>query len=335
MNMLLRVVGSLSLLLGVSVAAQDEASTLARLVDASSAVVEARVVALPDPGGDPHRVVFRVQRRIAGDVDDTFELSEPAMYGCGSALRGLVPGVGVLAFVRVTPSGVALTVPNVRAIPTKDPALVAHVTALVRTRDAAGRLRLATAALGDAHERIRRDASIDLSWLPGVENADAAMRDALTAAVERHAQRRDPVLATTVRAAARAGADRALDTLLPLALDVTPHPLRRFAESSLTQFDAGVVVARLAASLPETLEGRARAVAICAQLPLAQARPLLLHLYSDPSSQLGALAGATLLRLGLPETQLPSATDDRRIDAVRDAMPAAPRFRSIRPGAAR
>lgn len=329
MNTFHYVVPFLLALLPVTQAAAQDLTLLAAARGADLAV-QATVLAATDPNPAWHRLEFRTDLVLKGTAPAEFHLLEPAGACCGRSLFALQPGQQVLLFLRRTG-------PNLhpyggpRGVLPAEPALRAHVQALLATSDGPALARLLAASLPAAQPRIADDAAQALATLPTLHLPATdlpLLQQALQDALQRGTTRTAPLL----EAAVRLGAPELLDTVLPayLAADAAMAPLLR---SGLLRCPPAAVAERLPLHTTTTSEQALRAAELLVELPTAIALPTLermLQQAAHPRVQLclaeGLLAaGATgqSLRLAVPEPVL-------RLAEQRHRQPK--RFRNLRPG---
>lgn len=309
---------------------QDEATTLSRLIDGSDAVVVARVHRIT--GNDPLRTGRQFVREevLRGDAPSAFVLDEPAAAGCGRALRGLLPGQRVILFLSRRAGGdLMLRTSGARAVPLASQGLRGHVRALIGTTDAVGRARIAVASLDHPVDRVRRDAALDLPYLPAL----GAAAPSLTSRIARAIDRRDPTLPSLVLAAARLDDRTAISALLPAYLDAESAPaqvdLTGFLRRSLLQFDHGAVARHVAGRAVSRSTAQHRAVALLGELDTAEAQPVLSALLRTTTTRSVAIAAArALLDAGVHDASVATLTHPTVMEAARRS-PRTRRFRSV------
>lgn len=318
---------SIALLLSLASAAvaQDQATTLAWLVDKADAIVVVRSLRVDSPDPEHLRVTFAVDAALRGTPPTTLELREPRGRGCGRALHGVLPGQRFVACLDEHDGQWSLCAGGSRALPIAHTELLDHVRALA-TADVASRRNVLFAALLASDTRVREDAALSLAWLGDLTAADSTQRAALLAALR---QAPSDALFT---AAARLQLTPALDVLLPAYLAGDDPQRARLQAELLAQFDASALAARVAAQLT-ALDASAelRAAQLLAQMPHEAAKAPLLALLSRAQGRGVRLqACVALLRLGVEPSELMAASDAELVELATSAAAARPRFRSIR-----
>jgi hypothetical protein len=310
-----------------SARAQD--TTLFAACRAADVIVRATVLTATDPQPDWHRLQFRSDQVLKGQVAGEFALMEPAGACCGRSLFALQPGTEVLLFLRRT-GPVLHPLGGARGVLPWSAEVGAHVQTLLAATDDAAVAGILVGALAAAEPRIADDAAQALATLPGLQlppgshpQLQAALQDAL--------QRGTTRSAALVEVSVRIGADELVDTMLPSYLRATTAqaPLLR---RGLLRCAPGQVAQRLPLHTDGTDHGALRAAELLVELPDAEARQALarmLQQHPHPRVQLciaeGLLAageqGHELARI-VPEPVLQLA--ERRRQQPR-------RFRSIQP----
>lgn len=305
--------------------AQDQATTLAQLVDRARAIAVVRSLRVDSPDPEHLRVTFAVETTLRGTPPAHFELLEPRSRGCGRALHGVVPGQRFVACLEQRDDRWSLCAGGSRALPLAHAALVEHVQALA-IADAQSRRNLLFAALSTDDQRVRDDAALSLAWLGDLAAADAAQRGALLDALRRAPN--DALL----QAAARLQLAPALDLILPAYLAGSDPQRTRLHAALLLQFDAGALAGRIAAQLDDCDDTmQLRAVQLLSQVGHDAAKAPLLNLLGrarERGVQLQACVG--LLRLGVDRQQLTATSDADLVQLAAAALESRPRFRSIR-----
>ncbi len=315
------------LALAATPAAQDEATTLARLADRAAHIVVGRVVAsIPDGHGD-RVVTFRTLELLRGDVGAQWTLREPDGDACGRALRGLLPGAACIAFLDAAEPA-ALVVPGPRAIPLLDPELRAQLRTLLATPDEAARLGLFAAALQSGSARVRADAAESLAQSRLLATAGANVRNLVAQALAPTLQRPAPETPALLRVAAQLRLDAAIAPLLDSYLSESESVLDPLLLRSLARLDPLLVVHGIAVRTASDEPRRLRAVPLLELLPEPQARGLLLGWCSARNPELVRSAAAALRRAGVHDPRLQALVPE-------PAAQPRPRFRVLRPEAVR
>lgn len=170
-----------------AIAAQEQATTLAEACRRADTVAIVEVVAATDPSPEWHRLVLRVDERLAGAAPAQVAVLEPAGACCGRSLFAL--GVGDRRLVFLSRVGNAWhPFAGDRGVLPAEPELVEHVRGLLAAGDPAAKGRLLARALADTNPRIARDAALALAAEPELalgpaedEQVAAALRSAVIA----------------------------------------------------------------------------------------------------------------------------------------------------------
>lgn len=309
--------------------AQEQATTLAAACDRSDVVVLATVTAVADPSPAWHRLVWRTDEVLAGQIGATLTLLEPAGACCGRSLFALGLGDRRLLFLRragqtLHPFG------GSRGVVVPTAGILAHARALLAAPAPAARAALLAASLGHAEPRVALDAAHALAAMPALELGPPALRrvrDALTLAVRRGLTSAAPLLDVTVRTADPA----LLDTALALYLEEPRRGSARLLRRGLARAEPALLTGRLPAHLRGDPAAELRAAELLRAMPGHHGEAALSALLAStdcPRVQLCAAEGllaagrpARALRASVPAAVLELA--ERRVAAVR--------FRSIRP----
>lgn len=327
-----RLLFTLATLLGTTAVAQDEVETLASATRRATwiAVVEVRGGLAND--GAEHRADFAVLRSLHGSGPAAFSLREPCGHTCGRALHGLTAGSRLLAFLRRERDTTRLLGSSARNLVPLSEGLEQHVEALLRATTPSARLALLTGALTSAERRIRQDAAAVLPQLRELEQASAADRRRIVAALDPACRGADPACVGLTRAAERLHLSEALETLVACTLtDVQPGLTPLFLDA-VPRIDADRAAELIDATLPPDPAGRARAVALLARLPVPRAEAVLLRLArgADTDFATATGAGAALLARGMAPAVLETNTSPQLLHAAsRRAAAPGRRFRSI------
>ncbi|MFM1871857.1 MAG: hypothetical protein RL398_1279 [Planctomycetota bacterium] len=169
-----------------AIAAQEQATTLAEACRRADAIAVVEVVAATDPSPDWHRLVLRVDERLAGTIPSQISVLEPAGACCGRSLFALAVGDRRLVFLTRAGNGWHPFGGDRGVLPVENE-LVTHVRALLASDDAAARSRLLARALVDRNPRIARDAALALAASGNLDLGpveDAAVATALREAVD-------------------------------------------------------------------------------------------------------------------------------------------------------
>jgi hypothetical protein len=322
---------ALTPLLAAPVPAQQQASTFDALCRAADWIVQARVVGRSQQA-DRLRVRFAAVRSLRGDGPETFELMEPAGPSCGRALFGLLPGAGCVAFLERDGRGLRLCASTSRALSTPNPALLAHLEALI---DAGPGERLAALldGLGSPDRRIADDAALALAVLPGLEAAPAACGETVLAALARGLAEQSPGVAGLLTATARCRPPRGVDLLLPWYLRGQTPEFERLLHGTLGHFrpaDLGAALPAAAAAASAAPRAAERLLRIADLLEDRDRVQVLAALALDGPEPVRRAAQDGLRRRGLRSVDLIAlGLEPER--AAREPAAVRPRFRSIDP----
>jgi len=225
--------------------AQNQATTFAAACDKAAVVVVATVTAVTDPSPEWHRMVWRTDEVLAGQVAPQFTLMEPSGACCGRSLFALSLGQQRLLFL--TRTGATLhAFGGSRGVVSPDPAVLAHVRALLATPTPAARAQLLAANLEHPAARIALDAADALAAMPTLTLAAAdraRVTHALTLAVRRGSTQAAPLIDVTVRSADVT----MLDATLELYLNATRADRARLLRRGLSRMPAALLTSRLPA----------------------------------------------------------------------------------------
>ena len=312
-------------------AGQDQATTLLAACRNADVVVRATVLGASDPSPDFHRLEFRSDEVLKGQVGARFPLMEPSGACCGRLLFTLVPGDTCLLFLKRTgpllhPFGGGRGV----AVPTDD--LLAHVRALLAPTDDAAVANLLAASLQAPEPRVAHDAALALAGLPTVTLADGprASFDRTLAHAVAEGRTTAPSLCEL---AVRLGDTAVIDTLLPHYLAAAHADRRELLRRTLLRLPAGEVGNRLPMFLDPAGADAVRGAELLVGMPDAEAQSgleRLLQQNSHPRIQL-CLAEVSLRSSGRA-AQLGNATPSAVTTVAEQRRRTQKSFRAIRPG---
>lgn len=309
---------------------QDQATTLHAACRIADVVVRATVLGASDPSPDFHRLEFRSDEVLKGQVGAQFALLEPSGACCGRLLFTLQPGDTCLLFLKRTgpllhPFGGGRGV----AVPTDD--LLAHVRALLAAPDDAAVANLLAASLDANEPRVANDAALALAGMATVtlQAGPRATFDRVLAQAVTDGRTTAPSLCEL---AVRLCDAAVIDTLLPQYLGAARADRRELLRRTLLRLPAGEVGNRLPMFLDPSTTTAVRAAELLVDLPDAEARrglELLLQQNPHPRVQLSLVE--VQLRGNQRHAQLadPTPTAVRAVAEQRQRDPK--RFRAIRP----
>lgn len=310
---------------------QEQATTLHAACRTADVVVRATVLGASDPSPDFHRLEFRSDEVLKGQVGPRFALLEPSGACCGRLLFTLQPGDSCLLFLKRTgpllhPFGGGRGV----AVPTDD--LLAHVRALLAAPDDTAVANLLAASLDANEPRVAGDAALALAGMPTVTLAAGprATFDRVLAEAVTDGRTTAPSLCEL---AVRLGDDAVIDTLLPRYLGTARTDRRELLRRTLLRLPADEVGNRLPMFLDPSTTTSVRAAELLVDLPDTQARRGLEQLLQqNPHPRIQLSLVEVLLRGNLQAAQLadPTPSAVRAVAEQRQRDPK--RFRAIRPG---
>ena len=206
---------------------QALASTLTNLVDRADTIVRARALGYTNSAERPGEtsVTFLVQERLRSSrtfsSTRTITLHEPEGDTCGHALQRLAIGAGYIVFARERDGELAAAASTARSLVAVTPIRLGHVRALTRAGAATrARVTILSAALSLDDERVRTDAALALSVLPGLEQfrAEPDIGTAVVGALARQLPTNAQAGAALLCAAERLGAAGAREPILAALL---------------------------------------------------------------------------------------------------------------------
>lgn len=310
---------------------QEQATTLHAACRSADVVVRATVLSASDPNPDFHRLEFRSDEVLKGQVGARFLLLEPSGACCGRLLFTLQPGDDCLLFLKRTgprlhPFGGGRGV----AVPSDD--LLAHVRALLAAPDDLAVANLLAASLEAPEPRVAGDAALALAGMPTVALAAGprATFDRVLAQAVTDGRTTAPSLCEL---AVRLGDTAVIDTLLQRYLGAARPDRRELLRRTLLRLPAGEVGNRLPMFLDQSTTTSVRAAELLVDLPAAEARrglEQLLQQNPHPRVQLSLVE--VLLRSDLQAAQLGDATPTAVRAVAEQRQRDHKRFRAIRPG---
>ncbi len=319
--------GALAGALVAIVPAQQQATTLARAVDRAPVVVVATVTAATDPSPMWHRLEWRTDRVLKGQVAPTFALLEPAGACCGRSLFALRTGEQRLLFLdrrgpRLHPFG------GNRGVLSVDASLLAHVQALLLNDTPATRGRLLARSLDHPSARVAMDAALALTELPSLD-LDASSRGHVGRALRLAVQRCQTSSPALLDVALRTTDPGLLDTALGLYVTTKDRGQARQLRRGLLRANAGQIATRLPVVLTQEAAVEMRAAELLRALPTHQGGPALQSLLartSCPRVKLCATEG--LLAAGHPPRSLTGSVPAAILELAKRRVSAL-RFRTI------
>lgn len=318
-----------ALLWSCAAPAQDQATTLLAAARRADVVVRATVTAATDPSPEWHRLQFTAAEVLKGSIGGQFVLLEPAGACCGRSLFALQVGDRRLLFLERR--GAALhPFGGSRGVVADEPAVVAHVAALLAAEHDDAAAALLAGALAHEEPRIADDAAHALAAMPRLHLPPPA-RAAVIAALQADVQRGATRAASLADVAVRVADAPLLDALLPTYLDAARADQATLLRRALGRCDPAEVVVRLPQFVAD--DARAlRAAELLLDLPATAAAPALerlLQAHPHPRVQLRVAEG--LLAAGRSRSQLTGRVPAPVLDVAARRHESPRRFRAIDP----
>lgn len=309
--------------------AQDQATTLLACAQQAPVVVRATVLSIVDPTPEWHRLQFRTDEVLKGEVPSGFTLLEPAGACCGRALFSLQPGDACLLFLART-GAVLHPFGGGRGVLPDDAAIVAHVRSLLVA--APGDLAsVLAAALAHAELRIAADAAQALAALPALHLSATArerVRTTLLAALERG----ETVSAPLVEVAVRLRDGDLVRDLLPTYLTTARADQAELMARAFLRHDPALLLTTAPALAAGDPARELRAAELLARLPAADAGPTLRSMLATTSCPRVKLCAAeALLAAGARPDELSASTPAVVLELAVRRAERQRGFRSIRP----
>lgn len=312
--------------------AQDQATTLLACSKQANVVVRATVLGASDPNPEWHRLHFRADEVLKGNVAAEFVLLEPAGACCGRSLFAMTTGDRCLLFLRTTGSTLH-PFGGSRGVLADEAPVVAHVRALLAALgngDAAVAAVLAN-DLRSSEPRIANDAAHALAVLPTLPLAAtdrANVATALAAAVDAGST----TAASLVDVAVRLGDDTTLGTLTATYLGTPRDDQGRLLRRGLARCSAESVLAIVPNAAGTDEARQLRAAELLAALPIDRTQlALRLMITSSPSARVKLRATQALLEAGAPAADFESDVPPAVLDLAERRRDEMKKFRSIRP----
>lgn len=320
---------ALCLLLSLPAGAQDQATTLLAAARAADVVVRARVDAASDPSPEWHRLEFTAVQVLKGTVAGTFSLLEPAGACCGRSLFALQPGEQRLLFLQRR-AAVLHPFGGARGVMPAEPAVVAHVAALLAAPHDAAVAHLLVQSLTHDEARIADDAAHALAALPALA-LGAAHRAAVAAALLAALDRGITRTASLVEVALRVADGPMLDVMLPAYLDAARADRRDLLRRALLRCPPEDVAARLPGFVAN--EARAlRAAELLVALPSATARGAMQQLLREaPHPRIALCLAEGLLAAGASAQELKALVPAPVLELAERRVQRPRAFRAIQP----
>lgn len=291
MNHVFRIL-STAWLAATACLAQAEATTLSALSLESDHVVVALATHRADPDDSIIRVAFERLEDLKGTAPRQFSLSEPAGACCSQLLFTIDPGERVVLFLDRLGPRLHLRGGS-RAGLEASQLVVDHVRSLCSTVDPVLHAGLLADALASEDARIRTDAALALAAAPVLPQAAPALEARIVERLGSGTRNLTPDIPALLRIGARMDLPTARRALLASYLDTVPQDDARALRMWIASYPAASVATDLA-TLDLEDEGRtARAARLLAELPAAEALPVLQRLARRP---LGAGAGHEVAR---------------------------------------
>jgi hypothetical protein len=320
----------LAVALVASATAQEQATTLLAACQRATVIVRATVLAATDPAPAWHRLSFRRDAVLKGNLGLTFELLEPAGACCGRSLFTLQPGQSCLLFL-VRTGATLHPFGGARGVLADTPELVAAVQDLLAAATDAQRAQRLIAQFAATDPRIVADAAHALATLPALE-LDAAARATVVAALQTALVRGTTTVAPLVDAAVRLQDPAVLDAVLPVYLTAARDDVAALLRRGLGRATPAVIADRLSLATGTDPARQLRAAELLAELPADAARAALQDLVASSSCpRVKLCASEALLADGIPAARLQPHVPAAVLDLAQRRRTVPNRFRSITP----
>lgn len=281
MNQVIRILAT-AWLAATACLAQAEATTLSALSLESDHVVVARATHRTDPDDTIVRVSFDSIEDLKGTAPRQFSLSEPAGACCSQLLFTIDPGERVVLFLDRLGPRLHLRGGSRAGIEATEP-VVDHVRSLCATTDPLLRAGLLADALELEDQRIRTDAALALATAPVLPQAAPAVEARIVQRLGEGPRALTPDMPALLRIGARMDLATARRALLGAYLDAVPQDEARALRMWVATYPAASVATDLA-TLDLDDDGRTiRAARLLAELPAADAVPVLQRLARRPA----------------------------------------------------
>lgn len=286
---------ALVLLCTPSVLSQRLPTTLDDFVRRADAVVVARTLLVGDAEQSGRRAVFAVHTRLRGESERIIEIRDGGAGVCGSALTPVMPGIGVLLFLRIANGRTTLVDDDARALAVLEPGLTTHVQALISARDPAARNALLADALRGPSARVRNDAARALSIAPSMSGLDGRSAASIADALRDGLAQPDGTTLALLQLAERLD-DGAIDAVvLDHLCDAPPSRLAALATRCLATRDAEVLAGAIRARVHARPQRAAAALRLARALPARATTAIHAALAADPDGLVRRLATRSAL----------------------------------------
>lgn len=330
MNHLLSKATLLALFLPTFAAAQDQASTLARLCQTSDVIVRATVTNSVHPNAEVHQLTLQSNQVLKGQVGNSFSLVEPAGQCCGRALFAL--GVGderILFLKRVGPT--LHTLGGSRGVLPATVALRTHVQALLAAPSSNVMAHILASNIHHAEPRIADDAALALAVHPNL-SLNTVERAALATSLAQSVQHGLTRTAALADVAARLGDANMVDTVVPVFLQAAKRDQALLLQKALTRCPAQLVADRLPLHVGTARRANLRAAQLLAEMPGAAAQGAMANLLQRPNHpQVQMQLCEGLIAAGVSAASLSSMVPAPVLELAIKRLERRPSFRNINP----
>lgn len=330
MNHLFQQATLLAFLLPTFAAAQDQATTMARLSQKADVVVRATVTSSVHPTAQLHQLTLQPNQVLKGQLGASFTLTEPAGKCCGRSLFALAVGdTRILFLKRLGPT--LHTLGGGRGVLAVTPDLLTHVQALLAapTTNATG--HLLAASVNHAEPRIADDAALALATLPNL-SLTPMERSAVVSSLLQSVQRGWTRTAALADVAARLGDASMVDSVMPVYLEATREDQALLLRNALTRCPPQLVADRMSTFVGNTRRSNLRAAALLTELPAATAQAAMTNLLQRPNHpqvQMHLCEG--LLAAGVTSASLSPMVPQAVLKLAIARQNRRPTFRNIQP----
>lgn len=330
MNHLIQKATLFAFLLPTFAAAQDQATTMARLSQKADVVVRATVTSSVHPTPQLHQLTLQPNQVLKGQLGASFRLTEPAGKCCGRSLFALAVGETRILFLkRVGPT--LHTLGGGRGVLAVTPDLLTHVQALLAAPTTNATAHLLAASVNHVEPRIADDAALALATLPNL-SLTPIERSAIVSSLLQSVQRGWTRTAALADVAARLGDASMVDSVMPIYLEATREDQALLLRKALTRCPPQVVADRMPAFVGNTRRSNLRAAALLTELPAATAQAAMTNLLQRPNHpqvQMHLCEG--LLAAGVTSASLSPMVPPAVLQLAIARQNRRPTFRNIQP----
>ncbi|MFT4513076.1 MAG: hypothetical protein ACI89X_000760 [Planctomycetota bacterium] len=327
---LTRKASLLAFLLPTIAAAQDQASTIARLCQKADVIVRATVQSSAHPTAQLHQLTLQPNQVLKGQIGVSFTLTEPAGKCCGRSLFALTVGdTRILFLKRLGPT--VHTLGGGRGVLAVTPDILSHVQALLAapTTNATG--HLLAASVNHVEPRIADDAALALATLPNL-SLTPLERSAIVSSLLQSVQRGWTRTAALADVAVRLGDANMVDSVMPVYLEAVREDQALLLRNALKRCPTQLVAERMPAFVGNSRRSNLRAAALLTELPPATALAAMTNLLQRPNHpqvQMHLCEG--LLAAGVTSASLSPMVPSAVLQLAIARQNRRPTFRNIQP----